>query len=159
MDPLGWLPHRFQNHLFSVGLPREPRNRHCQKTTKTNRVNQFLLYRPTNTHFLNVNEIERLRTLVEESKIGSAKFYSDFPRSGPSWIATIENVNKEKPYRLNATSNQIPIKDVQFWRYGKFGNFRQNCRAPPKLFCSRCKKEGVMTSACKDTAEDAAAAL
>lgn len=34
------------------------------------------------------------------------------------------------------------------WRCGETGHYRSNCRNPPKLFCSRCRREGVMSRDC-----------
>lgn len=34
------------------------------------------------------------------------------------------------------------------WRCGETGHVRTNCRNPLKIFCSRCRKEGVLTRDC-----------
>jgi hypothetical protein len=34
------------------------------------------------------------------------------------------------------------------WRCGQAGHFRHECTGPAKIFCSRCRKEGVMSKDC-----------
>ena len=45
-------------------------------------------------------------------------------------------------------SDNPPRTETQCWRCGQNGHIRSQCRAAPRLFCSRCGKDGVMSRDC-----------
>lgn len=60
---------------------------------------------------------------------------------------------KERPMAkisTAATSHAYNPQDC-CWGCGQRGHIRRFCRRPPKLFCSRCGKEGVLTRDCHGT--------
>lgn len=54
------------------------------------------------------------------------------------------NVRKTTEPRQSPQNNT----SIVCWRCGEQGHFRTECTKPPKLFCSRCGKNGVMSRNC-----------
>ena len=47
----------------------------------------------------------------------------------------------------NAPAPNIP-RNMDCWRCGKSGHFRTECTEPARIFCSRCRRDGIMSRDC-----------
>lgn len=96
---------------------------------------QYIRRRDCNTIQDLVREIEEYEKLQKELRNRHA-----------TNIAAVSSI--KKPVVAPLPSNTAYDRKGTCWRCGGKGHFRQNCRLPPKLFCSHCGKEGTLTRDC-----------
>lgn len=105
------------------------------------------------------------------AEINQCKLAESIPK--PREANRIRPGGMEKPSRIQISSTpglrQEPVStkvqksnagsvprnsEMLCWRCGQKGHFRQQCRNQPKLFCSRCRREGIMTRDCQCSGND-----
>jgi hypothetical protein len=100
-----------------------------------------------------LRSVRELETLLREQtrptgRADKQAAPAEVPTSRPTPRPTPpERAAAPKNSTAQPTPGQQPSTPL-CWRCGQSGHFRHECTGPVKIFCSRCRKEGVMSKDC-----------